>query len=214
MIKLIYLYQTDYSSTTCFSIPSTSTSSTCSFAIPSTCCSICCSSACMFNLLIISEIIIKLIYLHHIDYSSSTCFPISSTFTNTSTSTTCSFAISSTCCSISCSSSCMFCIFIDSINLVLTYYFRLVLHLHHLLLHLLQLNLFLCHFIKLLLNMMLFLMYVFFILINSVITLVLTYHFRLVLHLHLLFLHPLYLNLFLGQNNLLLHMLLFLLYSL
>ena len=49
-------------------------------------------------------------------------------------------------------------------------------------------------------------------LINGV-TLVLTCHFRLVLHLHLLLLHPPYLNLFLGLNNLLLHMLLFLLCS-
>ena len=56
-------------------------------------------------------------------------------------------------------------------------------------------------------------MYVFCILINGI-ALVLTYHFRLVLHLHLLLLHPPYLNLFLGQNNLLLHMLLFLLCNL
>ena len=40
IIKLIYLHQTDYSSTTCVSIPSTSTSSTYFFAISSTCCSI------------------------------------------------------------------------------------------------------------------------------------------------------------------------------
>ena len=69
-----------------------------SIVICTTDCSICCSSTCMFNLLFISKIIIKLIYLHYTDYFSTTSFPIPSTISSSSSSLTYPFDFSTTDC--------------------------------------------------------------------------------------------------------------------